>query len=153
MCEFKTIGATWWRREDGAQGGGVGVMRSMPVVRRGHGWCWWTTNLRPAAWTARLTSGGGDTVAGGAALKFFLAGSTVSVVWAWVYDVLGVWFDGFGWVFDLWASGYCVDSQPSTKGDGGFCDGFCLCGDIGRGDCFGGGFSGGSSGGGTDFVR
>jgi hypothetical protein len=45
---------------------------------------------------------------------------------------------------DLWVSGYCVDSQPSTKGDGGFCYGFCLCGDIGRGDCFGGG---------TDFVK
>uniref|UniRef100_A0A2N9FSP5 Aminotransferase-like plant mobile domain-containing protein n=1 Tax=Fagus sylvatica TaxID=28930 RepID=A0A2N9FSP5_FAGSY len=38
---------------------------------------------------------------------------------------------------------------PSMKGNGGFYDGFCLCGDIGRDDCFGGGFSGG---GGTDFV-
>ena len=47
-CEFKTIGATWWRREDGAQGGGAGVMRLRPVVRRGRAWCWWTTRLRPA---------------------------------------------------------------------------------------------------------
>ena len=49
-CEFKTIGATWWRREDGAQGGGAGVMRSGSVVRRSRAWCWWTTRLRPADW-------------------------------------------------------------------------------------------------------
>ncbi len=40
--------------------------------------------------------------------------------------------------FDLWVSGYCVllriTSQPRMKGNGGFCDGFCLYGDIGRGD-------------------
>ena len=58
-----------------------------------------------------------------------------------------------GWVgFDLWVSGYCmllrIDSQPSTKGNGGFYDGFCLCGDIGRDDCFGSGFRGG-----TDLMR
>ena len=62
------------------------------------------------------------------------------------------------WVgFDLWVSGYCVllriDSQPSTKGNGGFYDGFCLCGGIGGDDCFGGGFSGDSFGGGIDLVR
>jgi hypothetical protein len=34
------------------------------------------------------------------------------------------------------------------KGNGGFDDEFCLCGDIGRDDCFGGGF-----GSGTNFVR
>uniref|UniRef100_A0A2N9IMA0 Uncharacterized protein n=1 Tax=Fagus sylvatica TaxID=28930 RepID=A0A2N9IMA0_FAGSY len=49
-CEFKTIGATWWRRKDGAQGGGAGVMRSGSVVRRSRAWCWWTTRLRPADW-------------------------------------------------------------------------------------------------------
>ena len=46
-----------------------------------------------------------------------------------------------------------IASQPRAKGNGGFCDGVCLCGDIGRGDCFGGGFSGSGFGGGTDFVR
>ena len=34
--------------------------------------------------------------------------------------------------FDMWVSGYCVllriDSQPRTKGNGGFCDGFCCVG-------------------------
>ena len=46
----KTIGVTWWRREDGVQGGGAGVMRSGSVVRRSRAWCWWTTRLRPADW-------------------------------------------------------------------------------------------------------
>uniref|UniRef100_A0A2N9JAH0 Uncharacterized protein n=1 Tax=Fagus sylvatica TaxID=28930 RepID=A0A2N9JAH0_FAGSY len=45
-----------------------------------------------------------------------------------------------------------LDSQPSTKGNGGFYDGFCLCGGIGRVDCFGGGFRGDGFGGGTDLV-
>ena len=62
------------------------------------------------------------------------------------------WFWVFRWVLTC---GFRVtvllriDLQLSMKGNGGFCNGFCLCGDLGRGDCFGGGFSSG----GTDFVR
>ncbi len=63
----------------------------------------------------------------------------------WV--VGGFWFR-VGWVLICGFSGYCmllrIESQPSMKGNGGFYDGFCLCGDIGRDDCFGGG---------TDLVR
>ena len=59
--------------------------------------------------------------------------------------------------FDLWVSGYFmllrIELQPSTKGNGGFYDGFCLCGDFGRDDCFGNGFSDGGFCGGIDFVR
>ena len=59
--------------------------------------------------------------------------------------------------FDLWVLSYCmllrIDSQPSTKGNGGFYDGFHLCGDIGRDDCFGGDFNGGGFGNGTNLMR
>jgi hypothetical protein len=58
---------------------------------------------------------------------------------------LWVWF----WVTVLLRLG----SQPRTKGNGGFYDGFCLRGGIGMDECFGGSFSGGGFGGSTDFVR
>ena len=98
-CEIKTIGAIWWRCEDGAQGGGVGVMRLRPVVRQGREWCWWITRLRPAAWTVSSTFGGGDIVV------FFYGGLLMGYGLRWFFLFIaedeGEWWV-LRWVLFVW---------------------------------------------------
>uniref|UniRef100_A0A2N9J0F1 Uncharacterized protein n=1 Tax=Fagus sylvatica TaxID=28930 RepID=A0A2N9J0F1_FAGSY len=64
-------------------GGGAGVMRSGPVVRRSRAWCWWTTRLRPADWRSEEQIGIFTALG-----VLITAGFTVGFVrWCWSHEI------------------------------------------------------------------